>query len=222
MATTCQQIQDRAVAWSTANGLQTLVGDRAEIINRIASDERGLFDLAASENAYYYATATLTTSTSGSSGRTIDTASLSPLVGRILRVDLASGEEIRQVDLRDTDAELAPRYFVRGTTLVEVSNDWSASTGTVNVTVTYMRRPAVLDPDGALSQTVTLEDRFADLLEMKLAWYLAHKDVGREGAELQRLEQQIAARTAEYVRAIQQYAGAETRRFVLPSEGTKR
>ncbi len=51
MATTLQQIQDRAVAWSSANGLQTLVSNRAEIINRIAVDERRLFDLAASVNA---------------------------------------------------------------------------------------------------------------------------------------------------------------------------
>ena len=132
MSTTIQDIQTRAVAWSSANGLQSLVSDNAEIINRVAADERQLFDLAASTNSYFFATTAAVTSSSGTSARTITTTALTPPVGRILRFVLDSGAEVSQVDVRDTDAELSPRYYMLGTTLYEVSNDWSAVSGTVS------------------------------------------------------------------------------------------
>ena len=117
MATTITQLKDRAVAWSSANGLQSLVSDTAEIINRVAADERVLFDLAASLNSYYFATTAAVTSSSGTSARTITTSALTPPVGRILRLVLASGDEVNQVDVRDQDAELSPPYFLLGTVL---------------------------------------------------------------------------------------------------------
>lgn len=222
MATTILQIQQRAVAWSSANGLQSLVSDTADIINRIAADERALFDLAASMNSYYFAVSTAVTSSSGSSGRTIATSGLTPPVGRILRLVLASGDEVNQVDLRDQDAELSPRYYLLGTVLTEIGNEWSATSGTVSGTLTYVKRPAVLSTTGALTQTVTLPDEFADLLEMKLAFYLAHKDYGREQPELVRLEKLIQQRTAEYLAFLQSFGGTEARRFTIPSSGSKK
>jgi hypothetical protein len=222
VATTITQLKDRAVAWSSANGLQSLVSDTAEIINRVAADERVLFDLAASLNSYYFATTAAVTSSSGTSARTITTSALTPPVGRILRLVLASGDEVNQVDVRDQDAELSPRYFLLGTVLTEVSNDWSASSGTVSGTLTYVKRPTALSTTGALTQTVTMPDEFADLLEMKLAYYLAHKDYGRETPELTRLEKLIEQRTGEYVAFLQSFGGTEARRFTIPSSGSKR
>lgn len=223
MATSITNLKDRAVAWSSANGLQSLVSDTAEIINRVAADERALFDLAAATNSYYFATTAAVTSSSGSSARTITTTALTPPVGRILRLVLtASGTEVNQVDVRDQDAELSPRYFLLGTVLTEVSNDWSATSGTVAGTLTYVKRPTVLSTTGALSQTITLPDEFADLLEMKLAYYIAHKDYGREQPELVRLEKMIQARTGEFVGFLQSFGGTEARRFNIPSSGSKR
>lgn len=219
MTTTLQNIKDRAVAWSVANGLTTLTSDTAEIINRIAADERALFDASAQSSSFFHAVETAVTSSSGSSGRTITTSGLSPLVGRILRFVLASGSEVNAVDLRDTDAELSPRYYLIGTTLKEVGSDWSASSGTVSGTLTYVRQPAALSTTGALTQTITLDDRFADILEMRLALYLAHKDVGRDAPELQRLEAMIQQRMQDYQQMLVLFGGADVRRFNLPIIG---
>lgn len=222
MATTLQQIVDRAADWSVANGLTSLTSDNAEMINRIAADERALFDIAAQSSSFYYAAETAVTSTSGSSARTVATSALTPPVGRILRFVLNSGAEVFQVDLRDTGAELAPRYYLLGTTLKEVGSDWSATSGTVSGTLTYIKRPTDLSTTGALTQTVTLDDRFVDILEMRLAWYLAHKDVGRDIPEIQRLEQQIAARVNDFQQMLSLFGGAEVRSFNLPVIGAKR
>ena len=222
MSTTISDIKDRAVAWSSANGLQSLASDTAEIINRVAADERQLFDLAASVNSYYFATTASVTSSSGSSARTITTSALTPPVGRILRFVLNSGTEVRQVDLRDTDAELAPRYYLLGTVLTEVSNDWSSTSGTVSGTLTYVKRPTALDTTGALTQTVTLPDEFSDLLELKLAFYLAHKDYGREQPEVKRLQDLIDQRTTDFLTFISTFGGVESRAFQIPSTGNKR
>lgn len=202
--------------------MQSLTNDTAEIINRVAVDERILFDLAAATNSYYFAATSAVTSSSGSSGRTITTSALTPPVGRILKFVLANGTEVSQVDLRDTDAELSPRYYLLGTVLTEVSNDWSASSGTVAGTLTYVKRPTALSTSGALSQTVTLPDEFADLLELRLAHYLAHKDYGREQPEIQRLEAMIAERTEQYVAFLQTFAGPESRKTTIPTIGHKR
>lgn len=221
MATTIQQILSRATSFSSANGLQSLTNDNAEIINRVASDERQLFDLAAAMNSYYFATTAAVTSSSGSSARTITTSALTPPVGRLLRFVLASGTEVNQVDLRDVDAELAPRYYVLGTTLVEVDNDWSASSGTVSGTLTYVKRPTVLSTTGALTQTVTLPDEFVDILELKLAYYLAHKDYGREQPELKRLEAMVARREQDFVTFLTTFGGVESRNTIIPKVGGK-
>lgn len=222
MSTTIQDIQTRAVAWSSANGLQSLVSDNAEIINRVAADERQLFDLAASTNSYFLATTAAVTSSSGTSARTITTTALTPPVGRILRFVLNSGAEVNQVDVRDTDAELSPRYYMLGTTLYEVSNDWSAASGTVSGTLTYVKRPTVLSTTGTLTQTVTLPDEFTDILDLKLAHYLAHKDYGREQPEIKRLEEMVARREQDFVQFITSFGGVEARRVTIPSTGFKR
>ena len=222
MTTTIQDIQTRAVAWSSANGLQSLVSDNAEIINRVAADERQLFDLAASTNSYFFATTAAVTSSSGTSARTITTTALTPPVGRILRFVLDSGAEVSQVDVRDTDAELSPRYYMLGTTLYEVSNDWSAASGTVGGTLTYVKRPTALDTTGTLTQTVTLPDEFTDILDLKLAHYLAHKDYGRENPEIKRLEEMVARREQDFVQFITSFGGVEARRVTIPSTGFKR
>ena len=222
MSTTIQDIQTRAVAWSSANGLQSLVSDNAEIINRVAADERQLFDLAASTNSYFFATTAAVTSSSGTSARTITTTALTPPVGRILRFVLGSGAEVSQVDVRDTDAELSPRYYMLGTTLYEVSNDWSAASGTVSGTLTYVKRPTVLSTTGTLTQTVTLPDEFTDILDLKLAHYLAHKDYGREHPEIKRLEEMVARREQDFVQFITSFGGVEARRVTIPSTGFKR
>lgn len=221
MTTTLQQIQDRAVASSVANGISSLVSDRAEIINKIASFELDVFDLAAEKNRYYYAVRVAVASSGGSSERTIDLATLTIPCTRLLKFKLNDGRDVNQVDLQDTDAELAPRYYVLGKVLYEIASDWSPNSGVVSAKLTYMRGPAALDVAGTLTQTVTLEDNFSDLLELRLARYLAQKDVGREESELKRLDADIAAADQSFVDHITQFGGVEARRFNTPAKGDK-
>lgn len=220
--TTLQQIQDRAVAFSSANGLSSLVSDRSEIINRIAGFERDVYDLATRENRYFFAVSASVTSTSGASGRSINLASLPIPCGRILKFVLNDGRTVDQVDIQDLDAELAPRYYVLGTTMYEVSSDWNAANGTASGILTYVRQPAVLSVTGDLTQTITLPDDFADMLEVRLAHYLAHKDVGRDPAELERLEKMIAEQDENFVSHVTEFAGVESQRFNIPTRGDKK
>jgi hypothetical protein len=222
MTTTLQQIQDRAVAFSSANGLSSLVSDRAEIINRIAGFERDVYDLATRENRYFFAIAVAVVSTSGSSGRTIDLSALAIPCGRILKFVLNDGRTVDQVDVQDLEAELAPRYYVLGTKIYEVSNDWNASAGGVSGVLTYVRQPAALSVAADLTQTITLPDEFADMLEVRLAYYLAHKDVGRDPVELERLEKMIAEQDENFVSHVGEFAGVESQRFRIPTRGDKK
>lgn len=222
MTTTLQQIQDRAVAYSTANGLSSLVSDRSEIINRIAGFERDAYDLATRENRYFFAVQAPVTSSAGSSGRTISLSSLTIPCGRILKFVLNDGRTVDQVDIQDLEAELAPRYYVLGSTIYEVSNDWNAASGAVNGTLTYVRQPALLSTSGDLTQTLTLPDEFADMLELRLAQYLAHKDVGRDPLELERLDKMVAAQDENFISHVGQFAGVESRRFDIPTKGDKK
>lgn len=220
MATTLQQIQDRALSWSVANGTTSLVSDSSLVIARIAALERALFDRAKALNSYYYATTASANSTSGSSARTLDLTTVAPTtapVRRLLSVSLPSGAELNQVDLREQDAELAPRYFLRGRTLVELNSEWGA-TGVVALALVYMRGPAPLNVAGALTQTISLEDDYADLLELGLAWWLAQRDVGRETQEMTRLQETLAQREADYIEHITNFSGEAARKQNIPTK----
>lgn len=222
MTTTLQQIQDRAVAFSSANGLASLVADPSEIINRLAGFERDVYDLATRENRYFFAVSVPVASTAGASARTIALSALALPCGRLLKFVLNDGRTVDQVDIQDLEAELAPRYYVLGTTIYEVSNDWSAATGAVSGVLTYVRLPANLSTVGDLTQTVTLPDEFTDMLELRLAHYLAHKDVGRDPLEIDRLAKMIDEQDENFVSHVTEFAGVESRRFNIPTKGDKK
>lgn len=222
MATTLQQVQDRATAWSTANGGTSLVSNRPVVIARIAAIERKLFDRAAKLNSYYYAVRASANSTNAASGRTVDLSAIAPTtapVKRLVAAFLPSGVEINRVDFRDTSAELAPRAFVRGKSLVEVGSDWGAS-GVVAVTVDYVRHPAPLSTTGDLTQNVSIEDAYADLLELGLAWWIAHTDEGRETPELTRLKEEMAERLADYDDHLAGFSGEAARQNIIESHNS--
>lgn len=157
------------------------------------------------------------TSTSGSSGRTVDLTGATVPIERILKVTLADGREASQVDELDTEAELAPRYFIRGTTLHEVSNDWSTSSGTISVTVLYVYGATAISVTGSSSsQNVSVPDEWIDVLVLPLAMYLHQKDPGRDPAEYARLEKMYEDTWADFLGFLTNYGGNESRRFVLP------
>lgn len=221
MSTTCQTIVSRARSYSTLN--TPLTSDSAEMLSRIRADQQALFTSIAGLTRDRFQTAVSVTSTAGASGRTIDLSALAKPVERILRFDLADGREVNQVDVLDLDAELEPRYLVRAQTLIEVEDDWNpTSSSAVSGTLTYVYGPTAIDPDGALTQAVTVPDEWIDLLVLPLAIYLFQKDPGRDPGEEERLSALLDDRSQAFVAYLSNYGGVESKRFTLPSPRTSR
>lgn len=221
MTTTLQQIQDRAIGHSSANGLTSLVQSTSEIINQIANYEIDLYDLAAKVNRYFFAAKVAVASTGGSSERSIDLASLTLPCYRLLQFKLNDGRIVNQVDGLDTEGELAPRYYLLGKVIYEVGSDWSPSSGAVSGKLVYMKGPAALNVAGDLTQTLSIDDDLTDGIELHLARYLAHKDVGRGEQELKDLDAMIAESEQGFVDHITEFGGVEARRFTQPTKGDK-
>lgn len=224
MSTTCQTVVTRAGAFSPLNA--ALTADRAEMLSRIRADQQALFTATSAITRDRFKTTTSVTSTTGASGRTISVASLSLPLERILKLTLSDGREVSQVDELDPDAELSPRYYVRGQTLVEVSNDWNtASSAAVTGTLVYVYGPTDIDPAGLYTQAVTLPDQWIDLLVLPLAMYLHKKDPGRDPSEYDRLATLLDERTQAWLAYLKSYGGVSTHRFDIPnplaSEGKK-
>lgn len=205
MAITCQTIVQRARAMSELN--DPLTNDRAEMLSRIRSDQHALFVKFGSEWGDRFQVSTYLTSGAGASGRTLNIGSLTPPLARVIALDLPDGRRCRQVDIRDQYARHAPRYYVQATTLTEVSNDWGASGAVTNAILYYVPGPTDIDPDGAYSQVISLEDQWADLLVLPLAMYLHQKDPGRDPAEYERLKLMLAEREEAYRRFLVTYGG---------------
>jgi hypothetical protein len=219
MTTTCQIIVDGARKFNTLNA--ALTTDVAEMLSRILADQQEVFTSVAGLTRERFQTVVGVTSTTGVSGRVIDLAALTPTnppVERVLTLVLADGREANQVDVLDVDAELKPRYVVRGQTLVEVTNDWSTASGApVNATLTYVYGPTAISPTGDLTQLVSVPDAWIDLLVLPLAIYLAQKDPGRDPAEIARLEGKLSRKQDAFVAYLTNYGGVEVKRFDLPS-----
>jgi hypothetical protein len=221
MTITCQTIVDRAKSTSPLN--TNLASDRAEMLSRIRADQQELFTRIAGLSRDRFQTTAAIASSGGSAGRSFDLSAISPVVERVLQVVLGDGRELSQVDPLDVDAELSPRYFVRGQTLVEVSNDWATATGAVTATLVYVYGMTDVDPSGALSQLVSVPDTWIDLLVLPLAMYFFQKDPGRDEAEAGRLAALLGSfddrtgRRGAFLNYLENYGGVESKRFVQPT-----
>jgi hypothetical protein len=222
VTTTCQTVLDRAKSVSPLNS--ALASDRAEMLSRIRADQQELFTVLAGKSRDRFQTTAALASTGGSSGRVFNLATITALpVERVLQLVLQDGREANQVDVLDIDAELAPRYFVRGQTLIEVSNDWATVAGAVQATLVYVYGMADIDPTGALTQLVSVPDPWIDLLVLPLAMYFFQKDPGREEAEYARLVamlgsfEQRTGRRGAFLDYLENYGGVESKRFLQPT-----
>lgn len=212
--TTCNTIIQRAQAFNALNtGLTT---DAAEMLSRIRADQQALFTSLAGLTRDYFQSTAILTSTGGSSARSFDLSAISPVVERVLLVTLGDGRTVNQVDVLDQDAELAPRYIVRGQTLIEVGNDWGTA-GAKTATLVYVSGMTDIDPSGSLTQTVTVPDPWIDLLVIPLAMYLSQKDPGRDPNEVVALKAMLDDRQQAFVAYLTQFGGIESRRLVIPT-----
>ena len=215
MSTQVADVVNRAAYHSVANAATTLTSNPAEMIAKVAAFEQDVFTKVAQENRYFWQSFAATSS-NAALNRTFDTATIGN-VERIVRVTLtATGVPIYSVDIEDTYAEIAPRYYILGTVITEVGSDWGAS-GTVGITIGYAAAPAALDPNGSATQTITLPDKYADLLSIKLAGYLAQKDMeSRDPAEVQNLDALYQSRLAGVIQSLDHFGGITRRRYIDP------
>lgn len=215
MATTCSDVVNRAVFHSVANAATTLTSNTTEMIAKIAAFEQDVYTKVARENRFFWDTFDAT-SNDDASGRFFDTATAGN-VERLVRVTFTGTDTVvRPVDVEYAAAELAPRYYVLGSMIWEVGSDWGA-TGTVGLTIGYASAPALLDPSGSILQTISLPDKYADLLSIKLAAYLAAKDMeSRDPMEVQNLESAYSDRLASVIASLDQFGGIVNRAFISP------
>lgn len=216
MSTTCSDIVARAQAFSPSLNAP-LASDSSVMLSRIRADQSSLYAKVADVNRNYFATTATITSSLGSTNRVFDVSGLTPPVERVLKLVLADGREVSEVDPLDTDAELSPRFTVQGQTLREVGGDWGNAGSAISATLTYVQAPTPIDPTGTLGQAVSLADRWTDLLVLPLAMYLAQSDVGRDPAEIARLQSLADARLATFLDHVAHQGGVMARRFVYPT-----
>ena len=215
MSTSASDIVARATGYSVMSD-SSLTASSSEMLSKINALQNAIFSRVAAASRYFYTTTTAT-STSGSSGRTADLSSKTD-IERIIHVYATSDADtlFNRVDWEDQNAELPPRYFLKGTTLCEVSSDWSSSTGTVALTIGYAQKPTQLTVTGALTQNVSLPDADADVLALGLAAYLAAKDAGRPEGEADRLAAEYERRIQIIIASLDHYGGTAHRRFLSP------
>jgi hypothetical protein len=215
VSTSCSDIVARARSFNALN--TALTTDTAEMLSRVRADQQRVFTAVAGLTRDRFKTTASLNSTGGASGRSFDLSAVTPPIERVLKLTLGDGREASQIDELDTDAELSPRYFVRGQSLVEVSNDWSATSGTVSATLVYVYGATSISVSGALTQLVSIPDEFIDVLVIPLAAYLFQKDPGRDAGEWDRLAAMLDEAQNGFVSYLQAYGGITSTRFVIPN-----
>lgn len=222
MSTVVQDIIDRAVALSVAN--QGLATNQMDLIYRVNQFQRKRWTQFTQTNKYFYQITQPVTSTASNGNRVADVSGFSLPVERVLSVFLPSGIEIREVDLQDLNAELAPRYYASGTTFVEVTNDWDIATANaVVLTVNYCWRPVDLDPTQPTTQTVSIPDGYVGCLVNDLGAYFAFADFGRatQVPETAALQADADAIAQAWIEEAGHFAGQSAYRFQLPTPTAK-
>jgi len=214
MSTTIADVIARATGMSVSNNTTDLSGNASEMIAAVAAWERDIFRAAAALSRFFGASQTVT-STSGSANRTLNLAGLVPPVERVVAVNSPTAV-VHRVDFEDVAAELPPRFYAFATSLYEVGSEWSATAGTVDLSVWYAMAPTPLDPTGNTGQTLTLPDEYTDLIVLRLAHYLAVKDTGRDPLEAQSLQSSYDKRMADVIERLDHFAGPARRRFLSP------
>lgn len=223
MTTTCADIVTRALALSVANqGLLDVnaTDDVQDALVRINSGQQLAWTEFTAQNRTAYLTTSGLSSSAGNGGRTIDLTVADPPVQRIVRVTRRSdGVDVALVDPAIPNAEMSPRYYTQGSTLVEVSTDWdSSTTDNVVLDVLYVSRCAELDVSATadLTQAVSIPDRFTNVLVYDLGVYLCEKDVGRSDAEVAALQAKRDQALQDWITAEAQLGGTMVYTFAVP------
>lgn len=215
MTTTVQQIYVRAKQSTPANA--ELLPIPSEILARVEADQQALFANLAGVTRDRFQESVTVTSSAGALERVINLSALTLPVERILALTLSDTRVARQVDVIDVEAELSPRYVVRGESLIEISNDWSATAGAVTATLVYVYGPTTISPSSDYTQTVSVPDAWCDLLVLPLQIYFAGQRPLTAPDEVDRLQARLDKRSAAFVAYLTNYGGIRSNRFDIPS-----
>lgn len=225
MTTTCADVVTRALGLSVANqGVLdvTQAADVALALAQINAAQHRAYTLFTAKNKTGELYAVTQTTTAGASDRRLVVASNTPRVQRILRITLADGTECALVDPNVPTSELAPRYYTFGETIAEVSNDWdTTSAGTVQLSLLYSIRPTDFDLSGALTQAISIPDRFTDILVYDLGAWLCERDVGRTEEEVTDLQTKRDATLSSWIESAAQFGGVAVYSFNVPSPSSQ-
>jgi hypothetical protein len=213
MTTTVQNIIDRAVDRNLANRGTSLTQSTVALIKEVDSYARNLRQALIDRNHTFFFHEETKASSAAASARILDLDALTSAqkVGRLIALYLPSTEEISIVDYKDREAALAPRGYPKKKTIVEIGSEWG-TTGAITITVAYNIGVTQLTLTGATTQTVTVDDEYAWLLDNRLARYFAAKDVGRSSDELENLDAEYNAGFESYVDWLTDIAGPQTLR----------
>lgn len=187
------------------------------MLSRIRADQQELFTNVAELARDRFQKSESITSGAGASGRVFALAGTSLPLERVLKLVLNDGREAHEVDILDLDAELSPRYYVQGTSLIEVGNDWSAAAGSVAAVLTYAYGMLDIDPTQGTTQLVSVPDQWIDLLVLPLGMYLHQKDPGRDPDDYTKLSTQLDGRQQAFTNYLTNYGGLAATRFNIPT-----
>lgn len=182
MATTAQQIIDRAIQRSALNNPDLV--PTAQLLQYISLYERAAYLRAGRVNPDYFgkdaSTATRSAFTdswdlAATPGDVAVTtrAEVLTIVGVVTGV--VAGDKVRLIGLRWPEIDVAPRAYIRGRKITGFGTELGASTPNM-VTVLkvfYSPIPAAVT---ALTQSLTLPDEWTDLVALPLAKTLALRD----------------------------------------------
>lgn len=182
MAFTGQAVFDAAVQRSSLNSAALV--DPAQVQRWLNTIQNGVFELASQANPDYYgtneATATRAAYTDSwaiqtTPGRVagLTRAYVRTIAGTVSGV--AIGDQINLIAFRHPEADVSPRAYMRGRTIVGYGTELGASTPNMvtSLTLYYTPLPVALTD---LDDNCTVEDNWFVLLELPLAKILALRD----------------------------------------------
>lgn len=174
MATTVKELIDAAYSRSTFNDPDKLATDKelAAVIDRRLKE---LFSIAAGQNPFYFGSKLDVVGAGGEWTKPADAE-------MIVRVENATGDEVKVVPFEDKEADLAPRIYSFGQKFYTVG-DAGDPLATDTLTFFYSKRPVTLASASAALDSMWPE-QFNDLIVLHVARYLSVKDQRVEEVQL--------------------------------------
>ena len=206
MATTIQNILDRAVERSNLNDAALLLDDEIEAY--ISNLERQAYLISARENPDYFGkeavtavrsdnTETWNLNTTPGNVAAVSNIEISTIVGSVS--GLSVGDNINIISRRNPDVEIGPRVYLRDRVMFEYDSELQTdgSNYVSRLNVFYSHLPSA---HTELTDTVDLPDEFDSLLYLPLARILAIRD--QRPDEVTSIDEEYKVAMATFMQAV--------------------